>query len=265
MALFIVSNNLDEKNFFENAKNLSFPASVISMMKGELGFPPGGFPKHFREIVLKHQPKKSLRIPKMNLSQLKTELGKKLESGLKNGKIKTNENDVMSYAMYPQATVDYLNHKVIFGDTSVLPTATFFFGLQPGEEIDFDIEEGKTLYIKLIAISETDVEGMKTVFFELNGNPRDVEVRDQSYKLEVSRRSKADPENLHQVGSPMPGRVTHIFVKPGDPIQKGDKLFMLEAMKMETSIVAARSGKTAAIYVKSGDIVDSGDLIMAYQ
>jgi pyruvate carboxylase len=137
--------------------------------------------------------------------------------------------------------------------------------MQPGEEIAVNIEEGKTLYIKLIAVSDTDAEGMKTVFFELNGDPRDVKVRDQKKEVSVSRRAKADIENLHHVASPIPGRVTNVFVKPGDSVQKGDKLFMLEAMKMETSIAASRSGMIAAIYVKPADTVDAGDLVMTYQ
>jgi pyruvate carboxylase len=262
MALFIVSNNLNEKNFFERAENLSFPDSVISMMKGELGYPSGGFPKQLKDVILKHQAKDPRKNSIPSFSKLGGELEKKLS---KSSAVKTSENDVMSYAMYPQACVDYLHHKKTYSDTSVLPTAIFFFGMQPGEEIAVNIEEGKTLYIKLIAVSDTDAEGMKTVFFELNGDPRDVKVRDQKKEVSVSRRAKADIENLHHVASPIPGRVTNVFVKPGDSVQKGDKLFMLEAMKMETSIAASRSGMIAAIYVKPADTVDAGDLVMTYQ
>lgn len=262
MALFIVSNNLDEKNFFERAENLSFPDSVISMMRGELGYPSGGFPKRLQDVILKHQTKSLRRNSPLSFTKLRGELEKKLS---KNSASKISENDVMSYAMYPQGSVDYLNHKRIHSDTSVLPTSIFFFGMQSGEEVAVDIEEGKTLYIKLIAISNTDPEGIKTVFFELNGDPRDVKVRDQNKEVSVSKRPKADLENLHHVGSPIPGRVTNVFVKPGDSVQKGDKLFMLEAMKMETSIAAARSGIISAVYVKSGDTVDAGDLVLSYQ
>ncbi len=265
MALFIVANNLDETNFFERTQAMSFPASVINMMKGELGFPDGGFPKRIQELVLKDQSKSMLATSSVELPQLKEDFEKKLAVIIKKPVIRISDQDLMSYAMHPQATLDYISHKKMYGDTSILPTSTFFFGMQSGEEIMVDIEEGKTLYIKLIAISDTDAEGMKTVFFELNGDPRDVKVRDQKKEVETFKRAKTDTDNLHQVGSPMPGRVTNVFVKSGDSIQKGDKLFMLEAMKMETSIAASRSGIVSAVYVKSGDIVEAGDLVMVYQ
>jgi pyruvate carboxylase len=265
MALFLVANDLDEKNFAQKAENLSFPASVISMMKGELGYPAGGFPKTLEKLILKHQSKSKKATLSASQPQLKKELEKKLEASLSKGAIKLGENDVMSYAMYPQAAFDYLNHKIAYGDTSVLPTPSFFFGLQPEEEIAVEIEEGKTLYIKLIATSETDAQGMKTVFFELNGDPRDVKVRDQKKEIEASKRAKAERDNLHHVGSPMPGRVTQVFVKAGDTVQKGDKLFMMEAMKMETSVTASRSGIISAVHVKTGNIIDAGDLVMIYQ
>ncbi|MBI1871611.1 MAG: pyruvate carboxylase [Chlamydiae bacterium] len=264
MALFMVANNLDGNSFFEKAEHLSFPASVINMLKGDLGFPPGGFPKRLQKVVLKDQVKEKSK-PLISLAESRVELEKKLAASSKKTSFKVSEQDVISYVMYPQGTVDYLIHKKMYGDTSILPTSTFFFGMQPGEEIAVDLEEGKTLYIKLIAISDTDVEGMKTIFFELNGDPRDVKVRDPGREVTVPKRPKADPENLHHVGSPIPGRVTDVFVKTGDAIQKGDKLFMLEAMKMETSISASRSGTLSTIYVKSGDVVDAGDLVMAYQ
>ena len=137
--------------------------------------------------------------------------------------------------------------------------------MQPGEEVALEIEAGKTLYIKLIAISATDTDGMKTIFFELNGHPRDVKVNDKSDTRTAQKRPKADPENLHHLGSPMPGRVVQVLVKPGQDVAKGDTVVLLEAMKMETTVIAPRSGGVGEIHVASGEIVDAGDLIMVYK
>jgi pyruvate carboxylase len=167
--------------------------------------------------------------------------------------------------MYPKSTAEFLAHKAEYGRTSVLPTHIFFFGMRPGEEAALEIQEGKILYVKLIAVSEVDAEGMRTLFFELNGYPRDIRVFDKSKTPAQPQRAKADPDDLHQVGAPMPGRIVNVAVKTGDNVQKGDKLFAMEAMKMETSVVSPRPGVIAAVHVKEGDQISSGDLILTFQ
>jgi pyruvate carboxylase len=269
MALFMVANNVTEENFFERAKTLSFPESVIGMMKGNLGRAPGGFPKKVQEAILKGA--KPLRsrpggsLPKIDFAKVRSELEKKAGQRKADPSSHISDFDVMSYVMYPAVTLEYLEHRKAFGDTSILPTPIFFFGMQPGEETQLEIERGKTLYIKLIAIAEPDIEGFRTIFFELNGHPRDVKVADHRTEATTTKRPKADPDNLHQLGAPMPGRVVQALVKEGQEVQKGDALFVLEAMKMETSVTAPQTGVVGDVHVSAGDSVDAGDLIMAYR
>ena len=266
MALFITANGLDENNFYEKAASLSFPASVVGMMNGDLGFPPGGFPKQLQKLVLgDHAPKRSRQGRSIVFERVQDELDKKLNHNRKKSPVKISETDVLSYIMAPQSAMEFLNHRKEYGDTSVLPTLAFFFGMQPGEEIAVELEEGKTLYIKLSAVSETDTTGMKTLFFELNGSPRDIKVQDKGKAAVLPKRPKAEPENLHHVGATMPGSVVDVLVKPGDTVQKGDKLFLLEAMKMETSVTAPRPGVVGTVLVAPGDKISAGDLILTYQ
>ncbi len=269
MALFMVANDMTEENFFDKAAHLSFPESVIGMMRGDLGQAPGGFPKKVRDAVLRGQ--KPLRgrqgklLKPIAFAKVKAEIEKKHRRGGGDRSGRINDFDVMSHVMYPQVAPDFFDHRKHFGDTSILPTPIFFYGMQPGEEVALEIEAGKTLYIKLIAISATDTDGMKTIFFELNGHPRDVKVNDKSDTRTAQKRPKADPENLHHLGSPMPGRVVQVLVKPGQDVAKGDTVVLLEAMKMETTVIAPRSGGVGEIHVASGEIVDAGDLIMVYK
>jgi pyruvate carboxylase len=178
MALFMVANNLNESNFFEKAEALSFPSSVIGMMRGDLGQAPGGFPKALRELILKQDKSGSGKRKAIDLGRLKGEIEKKIQN--KRSDPAVSEADVMSYVMHPQSALEFLKHRKDYGDTSVLPTVPFFYGMTPGEEISAEIEPGRTLYIKLIAVSESDGEGFRTLFFEVNGYPRDVKVRDRA-------------------------------------------------------------------------------------
>ena len=264
MALFMVANNLNESNFFEKAESLSFPLSVVGMMRGDLGQAPGGFPKQLRDLILKDEkPGSKSKRKAVDLGRLKTEIEKKIQHGRSDPPVR--ELDVMSYVMHPQSALEFLRHRKEFGDTSVLPTAVYFYGMQPGEEISLEVEPGRTLYVKLFAVSEPDAEGFRTLFFEVNGYPRDVRVRDRSQESARRERPKADPDNLHHVGSSIPGRVVEVRVKPGDAVQKGDTLCLLEAMKMETSVVAPRPGIVADVHAGAGDQISAGDLLVTYK
>ena len=171
----------------------------------------------------------------------------------------------MCYLMYPKVFVDFDAHRKQFGDTSVLPSDAFFFGAAPAREIAVDIDPGKRLLIKFITVGESDVDGEREVFFELNGQPRSVRVLDQSLGTAAAAHIKADPDKPEQVPAPMPGKVATIVVSEGHPVEKGEKLLSLEAMKMETSVFAPMSGKVAHVHVKPGSTVQAQDLLMTIE
>src|SRR5262249_9229343 len=150
-------------------------------------------------------------------------------------------------------------------DVSAVPTGVFFYGLSKGEETEVEIERGKTLFIKLVAISEPDEEGRRTLFFELNGHPREVTVVDRSLSVAVKRRPKADPENLHHLGSPMPGMVVDVKVRPGQEVREHDKLVVLEAMKMEMTLTSPLTGVVKEVYAHPRERVEGGDLLIVFQ
>jgi pyruvate carboxylase len=164
--------------------------------------------------------------------------------------------------MYPEVFRDYNKFRREYGDVSVLPSSTYFYGLQPGEEIAVDIEVGKTLYIKLINISAPDEDGLRTLTFELNGYPREVEIADASLNVQEKVQAKADPGNDLHVGAPIPGIITELAVGIGAKVAKGDKLITMEAMKMQTTVYAAADGVVDAIHIDIGESVEAKDLVM---
>jgi pyruvate carboxylase len=170
--------------------------------------------------------------------------------------------DILSYILYPKVYEEYATHVRQYSDTSKLPTPVFFYGQETGEEIAVDIEEGKTLIIKFLTISEPHADGTRTVFFELNGQPRDVSIVDKSLEGVAVVAVKADSADPKQVGASMPGMVVTVAVKPGDKVTKGQKLFTLEAMKMETTIQSDAAGVVAEVLVKPGSRVETGDLLL---
>ena len=153
--------------------------------------------------------------------------------------------------LYPRVFPDLAAHERTYSDTSMLPTSLFFFGPEPGEEVKIEIEEGKTLIVKLLAVGEPHADGKRTVFFELNGQPREIEVLDRSLASSVRETPKADPDDPDQIGAPLPGLVVGVAVSPGDPVRKGQKLLSIEAMKMETTIYAERPGRVAEVAARS--------------
>ncbi|MFW6125100.1 MAG: biotin/lipoyl-containing protein, partial [Pirellulales bacterium] len=157
---------------------------------------------------------------------------------------------------------EFAAHQRRYSDTSVLPTSTFFYGQPPGEEVSVEIEPGKTLIIKFLAVGDPHPDGRRTVFFELNGQPREVTVQDLSLEPELARRPKADPNDPRQIGAPMPGLVVTIAVQPGDLVSQGQKLLTLEAMKMETTLFAEQEGRVAETLVGPGAQVETGDLLV---
>jgi pyruvate carboxylase len=261
-ALFMLTNNLTPKDVMERGKELHFPESVIGYFAGDIGQPTGGFPKALQEIVLRGRKAITGRpgdsLPPVDFAVVKAEVEKKIGRA-------ASPQDVLSYLMYPKVFVDFAAHEKSYSDVSSVPTDVFFYGLERGGETEVEIEKGKTLFIKLVAVSEPNEQGQRTLFFELNGSPREVVVADKSLAVEVKRRMKADPDNLHHLGSPMPGMVVDVKVKPGQEVKEHEKLIVLEAMKMEMTLTSPIEGVVKEVYVHQRDRVEGGDLLIVFQ
>ena len=259
MALFLVANNLSPADTTDPTRELAFPESVVEFFEGRLGQPPGGFPKVLQERVLKGRPPLQDR-PGVGMAPL--DLSAAQDKAAEFLGRPASPYDALSYLMYPRVFPDLAAHERSFSDTSVLPTPLFFFGPEPAVENLVEIEPGKTLILKLLAVGEPHADGKRTVFFELNGQPREVEVADRSLASTVRETPKADPNDPLQVAAPLPGLVVGVSVVVGDPVRKGQKLLSIEAMKMETTLYAERPGRVAEIVTGVGFQVKTGDLVI---
>jgi pyruvate carboxylase len=246
------------------AKKLNFPRSVVEMMQGHLGIPEGGWPKVLQKIILNsagEQPLKGrpgTKLPKVDFAAVKKELAGKIHR-------EPRDVDVLSYVLYPQVFVDFDKHARNYDNTSVIPTPAFFYGLQSGEEISVEIESGKTLIVKYLTTSDPRDDGTRTVFFELNGQPREVVVPDRSLEGNLHRHPKADPEDPNHVPAPMPGKVSNVAVKKGQAVKEGERLLSIEAMKMETAVYCPREATVADVLVKAGSVIGAGDLLIVLE
>jgi pyruvate carboxylase len=262
MALFMVGNNLTPADVLQGTRELAFPESVVEFFEGRLGEPPGGFPVALQKRVLRgRQPIKGrpgASLPPADFEKTRTELQLKIGRA-------ANDRELVTYLLYPRVFPDLAAHQASYSDTSVLPTQVFFHGMEPGEEVSIDIERGKTLILKFLTVGDPHADGSRTVFFELNGQPREVQVLDKSLTGQVAVHPKADPSNHLQVGAPMPGLVVRVNVEEGDEVEAGKKLFTLEAMKMETTLYAEKAGVVAEVLVKAGTQVDTGDLLLRFK
>jgi len=259
MALFMVQNDLDEENIFERGKTLDFPDSVIEFFQGYLGQPYGGFPKKLQKLILKDRKPITVRpgelLEPVDFSKLAVELEEKVG-------FKPTEKDLISYALYPKVFEEYAKVRAQYGDISVLDTPTFLYGLRLGEEIEVEIEKGKTLIIKLVSIGEPQHDGTRVIYFEINGQPREIFVQDMTVEATGNKAVKADPSNPNQIGATMPGTILKVVVSKGSPVKRGDHLLITEAMKMETTVQAPKDGVVKEIYVKEGDSISTGDLLI---
>lgn len=256
-ALFLQKNNLTGPELLAKKPSLDFPDSVVNFFKGSIGTPKGGFPHDIKELILK-QSNSSLPTTidaSDTFAQAQKELAVKLES-------QPNHRDVISYRLYPKVFLDYIEHKKIFGDTSVLTTPVFFYGLTNKEELEVQIESGKTLYIIIQGISDVDKKGQRSVFYKLNGFNRVVEIADESIENLSNKLLKADGNNPLHLGAPMLGKIVDIHVAIGDAVAAGDVLMVTEAMKMEYGVTAKTAGTVKAIYVQQNDMIDQGDLLI---
>lgn len=259
MALFMVQNHLTEQDIFERGHALDFPSSVVEMFSGDLGQPYGGFPKELQKIILKGKEPLTVRpgelLEPVDFEALKEELFHKLGR-------EVTIFDVVAYALYPKVFMDYEKVAGLYGDVSVLDTPTFFHGMRLGEEIGVEIERGKTLMVKLVSIGEPQPDGTRVLYFEFNGQPREIVVKDESIKATVAQRVKGNRENPNHISATMPGTVIKVVVNEGDEVKKGDSMAITEAMKMETTVQAPFNGKVKKVYVKDGDAIQTGDLLI---
>jgi pyruvate carboxylase len=259
LALFMVAGGLSATDIARGDRELAFPESVIDLLSGMMGQPPGGWPPGLQARILKDRRPIGGRAGE---SLPPADLDAALEKVRGMIHREPNRRDALSYLLYPKVYQEYTAHTNDYSNTSVLPTPVFFYGQEVGEEFAIEIEEGKTLIVKFLTISEPHADGTRTVFFELNGQPRDVSVIDRSLQPTGLRAVKADPANPKEVGAAMPGMVVTVAVKAGDKVTRGQKLFTVEAMKMETTINSDVEGRIADVFVKPGSRVESGDLLL---
>lgn len=260
MCMFLVTKNIPAKELLNvTPGSLDFPESVIDMLGGGLGQPDGGWPKKIQKIVLGDKKPTTKRPGELaapcDLEQTKAELSEKLGR-------QATDDDLYSHLMYPQVFADFEQFLKDYDRLTGLPTTAFFYGLNVGEEIAVEIDPGKTLFVKLIGISEADAEGNRSVFFELNGMPREAQVVDKSLApKDLVTRQKGDPKDPTHAVAPIPGMVTEVNAVVGAKVKEGDPIITLEAMKMLTTVSAGTTGTVKEILVAKGDTVESDDLM----
>ncbi|NBJ70768.1 MULTISPECIES: pyruvate carboxylase [Clostridia] len=262
MTLFMVQNNLTEDDIYERGETIDFPDSVIEFAQGYIGQPYQGFPPELQRIILKGKDPIKVRpgelLEPVDFTQLKETLFKTLDR-------QVTSFDLISHALYPKVFMDYHKFHDKYGDVSVLDTPTFFYGMKLGEVVEVEIEQGKTLIVKLVSISEPREDGTRVVYFELNGQTREIVVKDQSIQSEVEMRPKADKNNQKHIGATMPGTVIKVLRQAGERVNKGDHLLINEAMKMETTVQAPFTGVIKHVNVKDGDSIAVDDLLIEFE
>jgi pyruvate carboxylase len=263
MALMMVSQDLTVADVENPARDIAFPDSVVSMLKGDLGQSPGGWPAALQKKALKGEKPIAARpgslLKPADLAASRKDVEEKLGRPL-------SEYEFASWLMYPKVFSDFAAAQESYGPVSVLPTPVYFYGMKPEDEIFIDIEKGKTLVVRCLAVGEPDDKGMVTVFFELNGQPRRVKVPDRAHGAANGSRArrKAEPGNEAHVGAPMPGVVSTLAVAQGQAVKAGDVLLSIEAMKMETALHAERDGTVSEVLVRTGDQIDAKDLLVVF-
>ncbi len=262
MALAMVSAGLTRADVEDPSRDIAFPDSVVGFFAGDLGQPPGGFPKALQAKVLKGRTPLTERpgsyLKDVDLEAERQKVEKETGETL-------DDLRLASHLMYPKVFADYLKTQDRYGPTAVLPTPVYFYGLAQGEEIFAEIEHGKTMVINYLGRAETNEKGQVRVFFDLNGQPRTITVPDRLKVGEVTVRAKAALGDAKQIGAPMPGVISGLLVKVGDKVAAGDVLLSIEAMKMETAIHAEADGVIAEVTVKPGDQIDSKDLLVRFE
>src|SRR5579864_4126529 len=261
MAIFLLTHGMTILQFERLGPDhhLSLPHSVVEMFSGALGTPDGGWPKKLQQVILQgRKPERgrpSARLAPVKFDETTQEIEKRIGR-------RPEHDEVLSYLMYPEVFVKFARAQQAWDDVEVLPSPQFFFGMQKGDEITVDIEAGKRLVIKFLTLGEPHPDGRRTVFFELNGQPREVTVRDHSLKRTAAERLKADPGTPGQVGAALPGMITTVAVGLNDAVEKGDRLLVIEAMKMQSTVYAPVYAKITAIHAQAGQQVEAKDLLV---
>jgi pyruvate carboxylase len=260
MALMMVAQGLTRAQVEDPAVDVAFPDSVVDMMKGNLGQPYGGWPEGIMrkvlkgEVALTERPGKSL--PPVDLEAVRSRLSADLDG------FRVDDEDLNGYLMYSKVFLDYMGRHRQYGPVRTLPTRTFFYGMDPGEEITAEIDPGKTLEVRLQAVGDTGEDGEVRVFFELNGQPRVIRVPNRAVKARTAARPKAAEGNPLHIGAPMPGAVASVAVQAGTKVRAGDLLLTIEAMKMETGLHADREATVKAVHVHAGSQIEAKDLLV---
>jgi pyruvate carboxylase len=262
MALMMVTGGLTHEAVLDPAVDIAFPESVVQLFRGDLGHPPGGFPLELQKKVLGGKPPLEVRpgelLPPKDLRAERAAVEAKIGRPI-------TEFELASHLMYPKVFADYAAERAAFGDVSTLPTAVFFYGMQPGQEINIDLERGKTLIVRYVTTSDPHEDGTRTVFFELNGQPRPVRVPDRSQVPKRAPQRKVEAGNPKHLGAPMPGTIGAVAVRPGQQLARGDVVLTLEAMKMETTVRAELDGLIKEVLAKPGLAVDAKDLLVVFE
>lgn len=262
MALFMVQNDLTEQDIYTNGHKIDFPESVIEFAEGYIGQPYQGFPEKLQKAILKDRKPITVRpgelLEPVDFDKLQEELSKKTDDPV-------TDFDVIAYALYPKVFLDYTKFCDTFGDMSALDTPTFFYGMRLGEEIEVVIEEGKTLFVRLVSISEPKPDGTRVIYYELNGQTREIVIKDKNIRSSVAFRPKIEKGNEKHIGATMPGTVLNVNCKKGDRVKRGEHLLTTEAMKMETSIQAPFEGVIKDIHVKGGSLIEVDDILLEFE
>jgi pyruvate carboxylase len=259
MAIMMVTSGLSRAQVEDPATQIAFPESLVQLMRGDIGQPVGGFPQALQAKVLNGATPSTLRpgevLPPVDLEAARREVARKIGH-------EVTDYQLASFLMYPRVFLDYAKDRAAYGDMGRLPTPAFFYGMEPGQEISIDLERGKTLIVTYVAVSETHDDGTRTVFFELNGQPRAVRIVDRSQVARRPPQRKVEPGNARHVGAPMPGSVATVAVTVGQKVARGDVVVTLEAMKMETAVRAEQDGQVAEVLARPGLAVDAKDLLV---
>ena len=257
MALFMTANGYTEQDVYDKGESMSFPDSVIGLFRGDLGQTEGGFPQKLSKIILKDEKPYSDR-PNAHLKPI--EFDEAFEKFKEKFGSQYEFTDLLSYLFYPKVFKDYHEYRQQFGELHYLPSDVFFFGLKPNEETLIELSPGKSILIRMMYMSDTDEDGIKHVFFKLNGQTRSIDVKDNKFTVtkKVNKKVSSDKE----IGAPLQGRLSSILIKEGDTIEKNTPLFTIEAMKMESTIVASKAGKIKAILLPEGVLIAQDDVVV---
>ncbi|MBC6989122.1 MULTISPECIES: pyruvate carboxylase [Hymenobacter] len=259
MALYMVTNNLTTQDVLERGQALNFPESVQSLFRGDIGQPEGGWPAELQKLILKDEKPFTDR-PNEHLAPIDfDEEWKKFEEKFGSG---AKFTDLLSYLLYPKVFEQYWSHYQQYGDVSLVPTLVFFYGLKPGEETIIDIARGKSVIVKLRSVGEPNDDGCRTIFFSFNGQTRNLEVRDKAVEVKTIRNAKIDKGNPKQIGAPLQGMLSKVLVQNGQQVKRNTPLFIIEAMKMETTITAPDDTTVQSLHLGEGTLVNADDLVL---